>query len=175
MISVNINSHLKKGITMKNLTLVMSLLFASFINADHHLSAENEVLSSLDTYFNARNAQDYETVVSLESKSGTYGTNSDGSFHKPLLQNSIDNWKNTNQGGITNVFYPEAIQISDDVVYVRFYFEGVVEDDSNAYDYRTRVTMNWVKEDGKWVVKTQHYSPASYGGVHRTQKADFEE
>ena len=160
---------------MKNLTLVVSLLFASVINADGHLSAEKEVLSSLDTYFNARNTQDFETVVSLESKFGTYGTNSDGSFHKPLLQTSVDNWKNTNQGGVTNVFYPEAIQISDDVVYVRFYFEGVVEDDNNTYDYRTRVTMNWVKEDGKWVVKTQHYSPAGYGGVHRTQKADFEE
>jgi len=42
-------------------------------------------------------------------------------------------------------------------------------------DYRTRVTMNWVKEDGKWVVRSAHYSPASYGGVHKTVATDFED
>ena len=61
------------------------------------------------------------------------------------------------------------------VFFVRFYFEGVVEAGGQASDYRTRVTMNWVKENGKWVVKSQHYSPASYGGVHKTQKGDFED
>jgi len=35
--------------------------------------------------------------------------------------------------------------------------------------------MNWIKENGKWVVKSQHYSPANYGGVHRTQAADFDD
>ena len=44
---------------------------------------------------------------------------------------------------------------------------------SQSSDYRTRVTQNWVKESGKWVVKTQHYSPASYGGVHMPDKYDF--
>ena len=39
--------------------------------------------------------------------------------------------------------------------------------------YRTRVTMNWIKEGGNWVAKTQHYSPASYGGVHVPQASDF--
>jgi hypothetical protein len=42
-------------------------------------------------------------------------------------------------------------------------------------DYRTRVTMNWVKEDGNWVLRSAHYSPASYGGVHKTQASDFED
>ena len=40
--------------------------------------------------------------------------------------------------------------------------------------YRTRVTMNWVKENGKWVVRSQHYSPANYGGVHVPQATDFD-
>jgi hypothetical protein len=35
--------------------------------------------------------------------------------------------------------------------------------------------MNWVKEDGNWVLKSGHYSPASYGGVHKTQASDFED
>ena len=80
-----------------------------------------------------------------------------------------------NQGGVTNVFYPEAIQLSEDVVFVRFYSEGMLSAGGKASNYRTRVTMNWVKEDGKWVVKSQHYSAATYGGVHQTQAVDFED
>ena len=113
--------------------------------------------------------------MALESKTGTYGTNSDGSFHKPKQIPSVAQWEKFDQGGITNVFYPEAIQLSDTVVLARFYAEGVVTAGGNASDYRTRVTMNWIKEDGNWVVKSQHYSPANYGGVHKTQAADFEE
>ena len=113
--------------------------------------------------------------MALESKTGTYGTNSDGSFHKPKQIPSVEQWEKFDQGGITNVFYPEAIQLSDSVVLARFYAEGVVTAGGNASDYRTRVTMNWIKENGKWVVKSQHYSAANYGGVHKTQAADFEE
>ena len=30
------------------------------------------------------------------------------------------------------------------------------------------------KENGKWVVRSQHYSPANYGGVHVPQATDFD-
>ena len=51
----------------------------------------------------------------------------------------------------------------------------MTEVDGDTSPYRTRVTMNWVKENGKWVSKTQHYSPAAYGGVHVSQASDFED
>ena len=35
--------------------------------------------------------------------------------------------------------------------------------------------MNWVNESGKWVAKTQHFSSATYGGVHISQSSDFED
>ena len=160
---------------MKNIFLILGLFIAYSASADGHLKSEKDVLASLDKYFEARNNNDYATVVSLESKTGTYGTNSDGSFHKPRQIPSIEQWEKFDQGGITNVFYPEAIQLSEGVVLTRFYAEGVVTAGGNSSDYRTRVTMNWVKEDGNWVVKSQHYSPANYGGVHQTQAADFED
>ena len=160
---------------MKYIIAILSIVYLSVVSADGHLKSEKEVLNSLEKYFEARNNNDYETVVALESKTGTYGTNSDGSFHKPKQIPSVAQWEKFDQGGITNVFYPEAIQLSDTVVLVRFYAEGVVTAGGNASDYRTRVTMNWIKEDGSWVVKSQHYSPANYGGVHKTQAADFEE
>ena len=160
---------------MKKITLIISFLMVTTLYADGHLSGEKEVLNSLQKYYDARNKQDYTTVISLESRTGTYNTNSDGSFHKPKQITSVESWKRSNQGGVTNVFYPQAIQLSEDVVFVRFYFEGVIEVGGQSSDYRTRVTMNWVKEDGKWVVKSQHYSAANYGGVHQTQAADFED
>ena len=135
---------------------------------------KRQVLASLQKYFEARNSEDYVTVVALESRSGTYGTNSDGSFHKPKQISSVEQWKRFSQGGVTNIFYPEAIQLSEDVVFVRFYAEGMVQAGGTASDYRTRVTMNWVRENGNWVVKSQHYSGANYGGVHKTQAADFD-
>ena len=160
---------------MKYITLFFGLLFFSVLSADGHLKSEKDVLVALQEYFEARNTEDYKTVVALESKSGTYGTNSDGSFHKPKQISSVEQWKRSGQGGVTKVFYPKAIQLSEDVVFVRFYAEGMVEAGGKASDYRTRVTMNWIKENGKWVVKSQHYSPANYGGVHRTQAADFDD
>ena len=160
---------------MKYLTLIFGMLFLNVLGADGHLQDEQDVLGSLQNYFEARNKEDYKTQVALESKSGTYGTNSDGSFHKPRQISTLQQLKKMNQGGVTNVFYPEAIQLSEDVVFVRFYSEGMLSSGGKASNYRTRVTMNWVKEDGKWVVKSQHYSAASYGGVHQTQTVDFED
>lgn len=153
--------------------LSLSLLLSFNLFADGHMSAEKDVLKSMNAYFDARNNENWSEAVKYESKSGTYNTNSDGSFHKPLVKQSAASWAASNQGGVTNAYYPEAIQIADDVVFVRFYYEGMTEVNGVTSPYRTRVTMNWINEDGKWVVKTQHYSPAAYGGVHVPQASDF--
>ena len=161
---------------MKKYLLSFLLLFSTgLVFADGHSEDEKKVRYALEAYFNARTKQDWKTVVSYESKSGTYGTNSDGSFHKPVVIQTAQDWANSIQGGVINVHYPEAIQLSDDVVFVRFYYEGVTNVGGVSKPYRTRVTMNWVKESGNWVAKTQHYSSASYGGVHVTQSSDFED
>ena len=119
---------------MKHVILILSMFFISFVSADGHLKSEKDVLAALDQYFEARNNNDYETVVALESKTGTYGTNSDGSFHKPRQIPSVEQWEKFDQGGVTNVFYPEAIQLSESVVLARFYAEGVVTAGGNASD-----------------------------------------
>ena len=126
-------------------------------------------------YFDTRNAQDWEKAVTFESKAGTYNTNSDGSFHKPLIKQSAEDWANSNQGGSLNIYYPEAVMLSKDVAFVRFYYEGMTEVSGITKPYRTRVTMTWVKENGNWVTRTQHYSAAAYGGVHISQASDFQD
>ena len=51
-----------------SITLIFGLLFFSVLSADAHLKAEQEVLSALLKYFEARNNEDYKTVVALESR-----------------------------------------------------------------------------------------------------------
>jgi hypothetical protein len=74
--------------------------------------------------------------------------------------------------GFNLVHYPEAIKLSKDVYFVRFYYEGVAGKESKPY--RTRVTTTWVNENGGWKLKTQHYSSAQYGGTHETILEDFD-
>ena len=68
---------------MKKYLLICLLVFStSLVFADGHSADEKKVLAALEIYFDARTNKDWETVVSYESKSGTYGTNSDGSYHQ---------------------------------------------------------------------------------------------
>ena len=109
---------------MKKLAFSALLIsFSTFLFAGHHEnSSESEVLKALSTYMDARNSRDFKTVVDMSSKSGTLDTNSDGSFHKPLTQQSVDDWKKSGEA-LTQYFFPEATMIAEGVVHVRFYFE----------------------------------------------------
>jgi ketosteroid isomerase-like protein len=155
--------------------MVVIMSISTFGFADNHAGgSESAVLKALSAYMDARNTRDFKTVIAMSSKAGTLDTNSDGSFHKPLTKQTIDGWEKSGDA-ITQYYYPEATAITDDVVHVRFYSEGMVGNDGKMSDYRTRVTMNWIKEGGNWVLSSAHYSPASYGGVHKTQASDFED
>ena len=117
-------------------------------------------------------------MANLESPAGIYGTNSDGSFHKPFAASSADDWKRNmaGQNSNTQVFYLEVAEIADGVVYARYYMEGMTGDESEQYPYRTRVTNVWtLEEDGEWRIKAMHFSGAGFGGTHRTQNTDFED
>ena len=161
---------------MRNLLVISALIFGFIGVTDAAQSkAESEVAMAFTKYFDARESQDWDTVAAMESASGTFNTNSDGSFHKALAKQTAAQWGASGQLGSLNTYYPEFSQIADGVVYVRFYYEGVAQNGSISSDYRTRVSQNWVKEEGKWVVKTSHYSPAQFGGVHITVASDFED
>lgn len=136
------------------------------------------VEARLMAYWDARNDLDHNTVAGLESTSGMLGTNSDGSFHKPISVSTPADWEKNMQGqaNVVRVFYPEITPISADVVYARYYLEGLNKNASGASPYRTRVTNVWVKDsDNEWCIKAMHFSPANYGGVHQTQSSDFDD
>ena len=152
--------------------ILLLLLASSFTFADGHSSEEKAVLAAVQKLYDARNARDFETAASLNSSSGVYSTNSDGSFHKPVENITPEGLERASAVGFNLVHYPEAIKLSKDVYFVRFYYEGVAGKESKPY--RTRVTTTWVNENGGWKLKTQHYSSAQYGGTHETILEDFD-
>ena len=168
---------------MKFVQISAALLIAAFVlpgivRADGHGGAEDAVATAVVDYWAARNAGDHKTVANLESPGGIYGTNSDGSFHKPFAASSADDWKRNmaGQNSNTQVFYLEVAEITDGVVYARYYMEGMTGDESERYPYRTRVTNVWtLEDDGQWRIKAMHFSGADFGGTHRTQTSDFED
>ena len=162
----------------RNIFLSAALIFSVVVFADAHTDAEKTVLKNIEAYCDARNDRDWDTVVALTSSSGMLGTNSDGSFHKPLNNQTAKDWENQTPmvAGLVGVYASEAHQLNSSTVYARYYAEGVVPDGNGGVrPYRTRVTSVWIKEDSNWVMKTSHFSSAAYGGTHQTVQEDFED
>ena len=162
----------------KNMLLSLSLVFSIAVLSDDHSSAEKMVLENIEAYWEARNDRDWDTVVALNSSSGILGTNSDGSFHKPLNNQTAKDWENQTPmvAGLVGVYASEAHQLNSSTVYARYYAEGVFPDGNGGVrPYRTMVTSVWIKEDSNWVMKTSHFSSAAYGGTHQTVQEDFED
>ena len=109
---------------MKFVQISAALLIAAFVlpgivRADNHGGAENAVATAVVDYWAARNAGDHKTVANLESPGGIYGTNSDGSFHKPFAASSADDWKR-NMAGQQNNMQVTVTQIGVTVTPQRF-------------------------------------------------------
>ena len=72
------------------LLLSLFITFNSFAS-DH--SEDKAVLAAVEKYYAARTAEDFVTQVAMESKSGVYSTNSDGSFHKPVQKLTVADYE----------------------------------------------------------------------------------
>ena len=155
----------------------LSFLVLSATGAYAQSAAENEALDVIEKYWQARNNNDFKTQAALGSKDGTLDANSDGSFFRTSAKASAEELEEDLAGSqATKVFYPEATALSDDVVMVRYYLEGVVESPAGTVpNYRTRVTTALVKESGGWKIRAWHFSPLHDGGRHLTYKTDFED
>ena len=140
-------------------------------------AAEKEALDVIEKYWEARNSQDFKTQADFASAKGTLDANSDGSFFRTSSKASAEELAEQMDGSqSTKVYYPEATELGDGVVMVRYYLEGFVESPAGTVpNYRTRVTTALVKESGGWKIRAWHFSPLHDGGRHLTYKTDFEE
>ena len=140
-------------------------------------AAEKEALDVIEQYWEARNNQDFKSQADLASAKGTLDANSDGSFFRTSPKASAEELAEQLVGSqSTRVFYPEATELGDGGVMVRYYLEGVIESPAGTVpNYRTRVTTALVKESGGWKIRAWHFSPLHDGGRHLTYKTDFED
>lgn len=154
-----------------------SFLLMASAGAVAQSNAEKAALDVVEKYWQARVDRDFATQVDLTSDKGTLDANSDGSFFRTSPKVSAERLEEVMAGSqSTRVFYPEATELADDVVMVRYYLEGVVEAPAGTVpDYRTRVTTVVVKESGGWKMRAWHFSPLHDGGRHMTAPTDFEE
>jgi len=162
--------------------IIAQLVCASFVvllsaGTYAQSAAEKEALDVIEQYWEARNNQDFKSQADLASAKGTLDANSDGSFFRTSPKASAEELAEQLVGSqSTRVFYPEATELGDGVVMVRYYLEGVIESPAGTVpNYRTRVTTALVKESGGWKIRAWHFSPLHDGGRHLTYKTDFED
>jgi len=162
--------------------IITHIVFASFLillsaGAYAQSAAEKEAIGTIEKYWQARNDQDFKTQANLGSEKGTLDANSDGSFFRTSARASAKDLEEQLTGSqATKVYYPEATELGDGVVMVRYYLEGVLESPAGKVpNYRTRVTTALVKESGGWKIRAWHFSPLHDGGRHLTDTTDFED
>ena len=164
---------------MKTITRIVCASFLVMISVGAYAqsSTEKAALDVIDKYWQARNDQDLQTQIDLTSDKGTLDANSDGSFFRTSPKPSVEELEELMLGTqATKVFYPEATEIANGVVMVRYYLEGVIESPMGTVpNYRTRVSTIVVKESGDWKMRGWHFSPLHDGGRHLTAPTDFEE
>lgn len=153
----------------------MLVLFSAGAYAQN--AAEQGALDAVQKYWQARNDQNFEVEADLVSEKGTLSANSDGSFFQSNPKISAEELAEVLTGSqSTRVFYPEATELGEGVVMVRYYLEGVIESpEGTVPNYRTRVTTVMVNESGGWKIRAWHFSPLHDGGRHLTSKTDFED
>ena len=146
---------MNKFICVTWLAAFLVLLNVSELRAqeDSSKAGGNVCIKQVQDYWAAFSRMDADAAVAMHSPKGVYGTNSDGSFHKPLKVTSVEQMKENflNYSGLWKVYYPEAIALSKDVILTRYYLEGLSKAGASTTPYRTRVTHTWVNENGKWL------------------------
>jgi hypothetical protein len=153
---------------MKSIVLTTALLGLAASSA--FAAPADDAIALVEQYWEARNDADYEAQYRMMSAEGTLGANSNGTFftndERGTLEELEEDMSNIASSEV-EVRYPEAYELSDSVILVRYYLEGPIEfaNGTRQPNYRTRVTHILVQEDGGWKTRSWHFSPLHNGGV----------
>ena len=146
---------------MKKL-LLLALLFTAFTFAQNNFKDETEIIKLIQSNWEKNNQGKID--VRLMSEDGYYAFNSSGGL---MVYDKNPNIKK-NEWDIINLT-PKHIKVVSLVpgkaAVAMFYSEGSMTPKGSAAvpHYMTRVSETFIKEKGKWVMKTAHYSPISGG------------
>ncbi|NQW35565.1 MAG: hypothetical protein HQ471_01035 [Flavobacteriales bacterium] len=147
---------------MKKIGIVLLLFITTNLIAQNNFKDETEIIKLIQSNWETNNKGNID--VRLMSEDGYYAFNSTGGL---MVYDKNPNIRK-NEWDYVNLT-PKHIKVVSLVpgkaAVAMYYSEGSMTPKGSAAvpHYMTRVSEVFIKEKGKWVMKTGHYSPISGG------------
>ena len=147
---------------MKKIGIVLLLFMTTNLIAQNNFKDETEIIKLIQSNWEINNKGNID--VRLMSEDGYYAFNSTGGLmvydKNPNIRKN--EWDAVN---LTAKHIKVVSLVPGEAAVAMYYSEGSMTPKGSAAvpHYMTRVTEVFIKEKGKWVMKTAHYSPISSG------------
>ena len=147
---------------MKKIGIVLLLFMTTNLIAQNNFKDETEIIKLIQSNWEINNKGNID--VRLMSEDGYYAFNSTGGLmvydKNPNIRKN--EWDSVS---LTAKHIKVVSLVPGEAAVAMYYSEGSMTPKGSAAvpHYMTRVTEVFIKEKGKWVMKTAHYSPISGG------------
>jgi hypothetical protein len=147
---------------MKKIGIALFLFMTTSLIAQNNFKDETEIIKLIQSNWEINNKGNID--VRLMSENGYYAFNSTGGLmvydKNPNIRKN--EWDAVN---LTAKHIKVVSLVPSEAAVAMYYSEGSMTPKGSAVvpHYMTRVTEVFIKEKGKWVMKTAHYSPISSG------------
>jgi len=147
---------------MKKIGIVLLLFMTTNLIAQNNFKDETEIIKLIQSNWEINNKGNID--VRLMSEDGYYAFNSTGGL---MVYDKNPNIRKNEWDAVslTAKHIKVVSLVPGEAAVAMYYSEGSMTPKGSAAvpHYMTRVTEVFIKEKGKWVIKTAHYSPISGG------------
>ena len=147
---------------MKKIGIVLLLFMTTNLIAQNNFKDETEIIKLIQSNWEINNKGNID--VRLMSEDGYYAFNSTGGL---MVYDKNPNIRKNEWDAVslTAKHIKVVSLVPGEAAVAMYYSEGSMTPKGSAAvpHYMTRVTEVFIKEKGKWVMKTAHYSPISGG------------
>ena len=147
---------------MKKIGIVLLLFMTTNLIAQNNFKDETEIIKLIQSNWEINNKGNID--VRLMSEEGYYAFNSTGGL---MVYDKNPNIRKNEWDAVslTAKHIKVVSLVPGEAAVAMYYSEGSMTPKGSAAvpHYMTRVTEVFIKEKGKWVMKTAHYSPISSG------------
>ena len=146
---------------MRKVLILLSII--SILVADDISDIEKVINNHWEDW----NSNKYKDYVSSMHSSGTMNGDSNGSFWykmTPTVKNLTENRKPGDKSNFTARYIEVDVLVPGKAAVAYYYLVGSYTlGGVTKNDYRTRVSQVFVTEEGKWKIKSGHFSPLHSG------------
>ena len=147
---------------MKKIGILLLLFITSNLIAQNNSKDETEITKLIQSNWEINNKGNID--IRLMSDNGHYAFNSTGGLM--IYDQNPNNRKNEWDYVSLQPKHIKVVSlVQGKAAIAMFYSEGSMKPKGSpaVSHYMTRVSETYIKENGKWVIKTAHYSPISSG------------